>query len=163
MKSPITIASNDLVKEIEMSFPKWDKYGSMILIKDYSSVLPTTSNKALQLAKAINAVTYKNKIYRMKSYKDYRVAIPNHYKKPHSFFVDLTSKLWILNKKSKINSDIHMANAFFKIHRSFKRTIYVFINKQSSDFFQRTAEMNCDVEITINFLGRPVITHNNQR
>lgn len=147
-----------LIKEIKKSFPEWDKRGSVIVIKDCSSVFPTTTNKALQLSKAINSVTYNNKIYRIKSFKDYRIMLPEHYKKPHSFFIDLTDKKWIPSKESKI-SEINMANAFLKINRSFNRTLYVFVNKKSYNFFQRGTEMNCNIEIVINFLGRPVITH----
>lgn len=148
----------ELINQIEDQYPSWDKWGNTILIKDFNSNEKIKLSSIKLLCDSINKATKNDRIYNIKSYKD--VAKKHNFSKDksHSFFVDLTSSGW---KYEGVNNDVTMSKVFFSISRSKHRTLFVFINKETESFFQRIAEVNCDVEITFNLLGEPVITHSN--
>ncbi len=148
----------ELINQIEDQYPSWDKWGNTILIKDFNSNEKIKLSTIKLLCDSINKATKNDRIYNINSYKD--VAKKHNFSKDksHSFFVDLTSSGW---KYEGVNNDVTMSKVFFSISRSKHRTLFVFINKETESFFQRAAEVNCDVEITFNLAGIPQLTYSN--
>lgn len=150
----------ELINQIKDQYPSWDKWGNTILIKDFNVADKVKLSTIKLLCESINKATKSDRIYNIKSYKD--VAKKHNFSKDksHSFFVDLTSKGW---KFEGVNNEVSSSGAFFSISRSKRRTLFIFVNKETESFFQRIAEVNCDIEITFNLAGMPQLTYSHYR